>query len=65
VARRRNVEGAFAARRGGPVAGKRLVLVDDVFTTGATVTECARVLRRAGAARVDVLTLARTVGPAA
>jgi ComF family protein len=60
AARQRNVQGAFAAKRSA-VAGKRIVLIDDVFTTGATVGECARVLRRAGAARVDVLTLARTV----
>src|SRR6266702_5729109 len=59
--RARNVRGAFALRPGRGVAGRRLVLVDDVFTTGATVLECARVLRRAGAARVDVLTLARVV----
>jgi hypothetical protein len=58
-ARRRNVGGAFALRRGADVAGKRVVLVDDVLTTGATVGECARILKRAGAARVDVLTLAR------
>src|SRR5205085_5168655 len=56
-----NVRGAFALRAGRSVAGRRLVLIDDVFTTGATVRECARVLRRAGAARVDVLTLARVV----
>ena len=59
--RRRNVAGAFALRRKGSVEGKRVVLVDDVLTTGATVGECARVLLRAGAARVDVLTLARVV----
>jgi len=61
VARRRNVAGAFAAHPGRAVAGKRVLLVDDVLTTGATVAECARVLKRAGAASVDVLTLARTV----
>ena len=49
LARARNVRGAFALRRGRSVAGKRLVIVDDVMTTGATVEECARVLRRAGA----------------
>lgn len=61
VARRRNVAGAFALRRPGAVRGKRILLIDDVLTTGATVEECARVLKRAGAAGVDVLALARTV----
>lgn len=62
-ARRRNVRGAFAIRpqRAEAVAGRRILLVDDVLTTGATVEECARVLRRHGAAGVDVLTLARVV----
>jgi ComF family protein len=60
-ARRRNVAGAFRIQPGCEARGKRILLVDDVFTTGATVGECARVLRRAGAARIDVLTLARTV----
>ncbi|MGH7075992.1 MAG: double zinc ribbon domain-containing protein [Stellaceae bacterium] len=60
-ARRRNVAGAFALQAGREVAGRRIIVIDDVLTTGATVSECARVLRRAGAARVDVLTLARTV----
>ncbi|WP_372398012.1 ComF family protein [Azospirillum sp. HJ39] len=59
--RHRNVRGAFRLRPGLSVAGQRLVLVDDVLTTGATLAECARVLLRAGAARVDVLTLARVV----
>lgn len=60
TARRRNVAGAFALRRGRSVQGKRVLLVDDVLTTGATLSECARVLLRAGAVRVDALTLART-----
>src|SRR5437763_16024513 len=61
TARARNVRGAFAVHRGREVKDKRIVLVDDVLTTGATVEECARVLRRAGAAFVGVLTLARAV----
>ncbi|HEX7968597.1 MAG TPA: ComF family protein [Stellaceae bacterium] len=61
MARERNVKGAFAVKPGRAVKGRRIVLIDDVFTTGATVAECARVLRRAGARQVDVLTLARTV----
>lgn len=61
AARARNVRGAFALRRGRSVKGKRVVLVDDVMTTGATAEECARVLRRAGAAHVGVLVLARAL----
>lgn len=59
--RRRNVAGAFALRAGreAQVRGRRILLIDDVHTTGATLGECARVLRRAGAASVDALTLAR------
>jgi len=59
--RRRNVRSAFALKPGRVVAGRKIVLIDDVFTTGATVEECARVLRRAGAQRIDVLTLARSL----
>jgi predicted amidophosphoribosyltransferase len=55
-ARRRNVRGAFAARAG----PARVGLVDDVYTTGATVDECARALRQAGAGEVHVITFART-----
>ena len=61
VARARNVRGAFALRPGCDVAGKRLVLVDDVLTTGATAESCARVLLKAGAKAVDLLVLARVV----
>jgi ComF family protein len=59
--RRRNVRGAFHVRPrlAERVRGKPVVLIDDVLTTGATVSECARVLLRAGASHVDVLTLAR------
>src|SRR4051812_2118870 len=61
AARAKNVRGAFALRRGRSIKGKRVVIVDDVMTTGATAEECARVLRRAGAEWVGVLTLARSV----
>ena len=54
-----NVKGAFAVTEPRQVAGKNLLLVDDVFTTGATVRECAKVLLKAGAARVEVITAAR------
>ncbi len=57
--RRRNVAGAFAVRRRAAVAGRVVVLVDDVYTTGATVRACARVLLDAGAREVRVLTIAR------
>ncbi|MFW5488840.1 MAG: ComF family protein [Desulfovibrio sp.] len=56
--RLRNVQGAFQAREG-EVAGRRVLLLDDVMTTGTTLRECTRVLLQAGAAAVDVLVLAR------
>jgi ComF family protein len=60
TARAANLKNAFRVRPGRVVANLRLLVVDDVFTTGATANECARVLMKAGAKRVDVLTLART-----
>jgi ComF family protein len=63
AARARNVQGAFQVPPDGKheVAGRRLVLVDDVLTSGATMDACARALLRAGAAQVDALTFARVV----
>ena len=59
--RRENLRGAFAVGKPQDVAGREILLVDDVFTTGTTASECARVLRRAGAAKVWVATVARTL----
>jgi ComF family protein len=60
-ARRRNVRRAFEMKPRRRMKGRRIILVDDVLTTGATVNECARVLKRAGARAVYVLTVARAV----
>ena len=58
AARARNVAGAFAVRNGHPFAGLRICLVDDIKTSGATLNECASVLKRAGAIKVFALVLA-------
>lgn len=59
--RRDNVKGAFAVRDSAAVAGKRVLLVDDVFTTGSTVEECAKMLKKSGAGHVTVVTVARAL----
>ena len=64
-ARQRNVRGAFLVPKGrqSVVADRVILLIDDVLTTGATVEACARALKRAGAAKVLVLTIARVARP--
>lgn len=57
--RRRNLRGAFVVRDPQAVSGREVLLVDDIYTTGATARECVRVLRQAGATRVWVATVAR------
>ena len=59
--RRENLRGAFAVSDPTRIVNRDILLIDDVYTTGTTASECARVLRRAGAARVWVATVARTL----
>jgi len=59
--RRENIRGAFKVAKPDEVSGREVLIVDDVFTTGTTVSECARILRRAGASKVYVATVARTL----
>ena len=61
--RRRNVRDAYAIKKGAEAAlkGRKVLLVDDVFTTGATASECASHLAKAGAKEIKVITLARTL----
>lgn len=59
--RKRNIKGVFVVNPDCRVKGKTVVVIDDVMTTGATLNECAKVLKEAGAARVYVLTLAAVV----
>jgi ComF family protein len=63
--RKRNVAGAFGLRpqQTELLTGKHVVLIDDVYTTGSTLSACAKTLKRAGAARVDALTFMRVVRP--
>lgn len=59
--RRRNLSWAFSLRNPEHIQGKNILLVDDVLTTGSTVNECAKLLRKAGAMRIEVFTLARVI----
>ncbi|MDY0390070.1 MAG: ComF family protein [Desulfobulbus oligotrophicus] len=59
--RRRNVHNVFSLSRPDLVAGARVLLVDDVYTTGSTINACSKILRKAGAERIEVFTLARSL----
>lgn len=59
--REKGVRGSFHIQRDEEIKGKSILLVDDVYTTGATVSECSKILLKAGAGRVDVLTLAHAI----
>lgn len=61
IERIKNIKGAFSVKRPELITGKNILVVDDVYTTGSTLSECASTLMKAGAAGVSVLTLARTV----
>jgi ComF family protein len=61
--RRRTVAGAFKVAEAAAVAGRTVILIDDVLTTGSTAEACARALKRAGAARVELVSWARVVKP--
>lgn len=56
-----NVKGAFALKNHKTIEGKSILLIDDVYTTGATVRECSKILKKAGVEKVYVLTLARVI----
>ena len=60
-ARELTVKNAFEVKRANFIKNKKILLVDDVFTSGATVSACAKILKKAGARKVYVLTVARAV----
>ena len=55
-----NLNGAFKLEETNPISGKNILLIDDIFTTGSTINECARILKEHGAQRVDFFTIARS-----
>ncbi len=59
--KRKNVKGAFSLDESGKIKGKSVLIIDDIFTTGSTIDECARVVLDSGASRVQALTLMRAV----
>jgi ComF family protein len=59
--RRTNLKNVFSLADTGQIAGAKVLLIDDVYTTGSTVNECSKALRRAGAKRIEVFTLARSL----
>jgi ComF family protein len=59
--RKANVKGAFSVRKSGPLKNKNIFLVDDIYTTGNTINECAKVLKKAGVEKVYAVTAARAV----
>ena len=59
--RKQNIKNAFKIQNPDKIKGKKLLIIDDVMTTGATVNECTKVLLKAGAVSVDILTLARVI----
>jgi predicted amidophosphoribosyltransferase len=63
VQRRKTVAGAFKVNDKSGIEGRTIILIDDVLTTGSTADACARTLKRAGAARVELITWARVVRP--
>lgn len=59
--RKQNVSGVFVVKKNQRIKGKNILLIDDVFTTGATVNECTKILKKSGANKVFVLTFARVI----